>query len=118
MYLVSLSSYLLQGSNPPGGFGGDALINYLLMIGLIFLVFYFLVFRPERKRKANLQMMINELKAGDKIITIGGIHGTVAGVTDKTIVLRISEQVKIEISRQAVGTVVKPEAESGEIEKK
>lgn len=118
MHLVSLSSYFLQDASPTGGFGGDALINYLLMIGLIFLVFYFLVFRPERKRKASLQTMINELKAGDKIVTIGGIHGTVSGVTDKTVVLRVSEQVKIEISRQAVGTVVKPEAESAEIEKK
>ena len=92
-----------------GGFGGGMFVNYLILIGLLFAVFYFLVFRPEKKRKAKLQDMINSLKPGDKIVTIGGIHGTVSGVTDTTVVMRIADQVKIEVNRQAVATVITPQ---------
>lgn len=113
-----LSLALQDGDAAPGGLFGGSMVTFLMMIGMLFLVFYFLVFRPEKKRKQKMQHMISELKAGDKVITIGGIHGTVVGVTDKTVIIRIYEQVKLEINRQAVGTIVTPEGEIVESDKK
>jgi preprotein translocase subunit YajC len=70
-----------------------------LAIGLIF---YFIVFLPNRKRQKALQNMLNNLKNGDKVITSGGIFGVVAGIKDDRIQLKVADQVKIEISKNAI----------------
>ena len=70
-----------------------------LAIGLIF---YFIVFLPNKKRQKALQDMLNNLKNGDKVITSGGIFGVVAGIRDDRIQLKIADQVKIEISKSAI----------------
>jgi len=70
-----------------------------LAIGLIF---YFIVFLPNKKRQKALQEMLNNLKNGDKVITSGGIFGVVAGIKDDRIQLKIADQVKIEISKSAI----------------
>lgn len=93
----------------PGGMFGDQMVSTLILFGVLFLVFYFIVIRPEKKRRTQMQQMLNELKKGDRVITIGGIHGTVAGVTEKTVIVQVSEQTKMEFSRQAIGSVVKPD---------
>jgi preprotein translocase subunit YajC len=93
------------------GSGGGGLVSMLILMGILVAIWYFLIIGPERKRRKQMQEMINQLKPGDKIVTVGGIHGTVSGLTEKTVILRIAEQVKIEISRQAVGTVISPESE-------
>lgn len=70
-----------------------------LAIGLIF---YFIVFLPNKKRQKALQDMLNNLKNGDKVITSGGIFGVVAGIKEDRIQLKIADQVKIEISKNAI----------------
>jgi len=70
-----------------------------LAIGLIF---YFIVFLPNRKRQKALQDMLNNLKNGDKVITSGGIYGVVSGVKDDRVHLKIADQVKIEVSKSAI----------------
>ncbi len=70
-----------------------------LAIGLIF---YFIVFLPNKKRQKALQDMLNNLKNGDKVITSGGIFGVVAGIKDDRIQLKVADQVKIEISKSAI----------------
>ena len=70
-----------------------------LAIGLIF---YFIVFLPNKRRQKALQDMLNNLKNGDKVITSGGIFGVVAGIKDDRIQLKIADQVKIEISKSAI----------------
>ena len=70
-----------------------------LAIGLIF---YFILFLPNKKRQKALQDMLNNLKNGDKVITSGGIFGVVAGIKDDRIQLKIADQVKIEISKSAI----------------
>jgi len=96
---------------PSGEDGGGGLVSMLVLMGVLVAIWYFLIIGPERKRKKQMQEMINQLKPGDKIVTVGGIHGTVSGLTEKTVVVRVAEQVKIEISRQAVGTVIRPEGQ-------
>ena len=70
-----------------------------LAIGLIF---YFIVFLPNKKRQKALQDMLNNLKNGDKVITSGGIFGVVAGIKDDRIQLKVADQVKIEVSKTAI----------------
>ena len=69
---------------------------------LILAIFYLIVFMPARRRQKKLQDMIDNLKAGDKVVTSGGIYGTIVGFKDDRIQLRIAENVKIELSRNAV----------------
>jgi preprotein translocase subunit YajC len=70
-----------------------------LAIGLIF---YFIVFLPNKKRQKAVQDMLSNLKNGDKVITSGGIFGVVAGIKDDRIQLKVADQVKIEISKSAI----------------
>ncbi len=74
----------------------------LVPLLLIFVLFYFILIAPMRKKQKALTKMIGELKNGDKVVTNGGIHGTVVGVGEQVIQLRVADQVKIEISRSAV----------------
>lgn len=72
----------------------------------MFAVFYFLLIRPQQKRQKQRNQMLNELKKGDKVITIGGLHGTIAELTDDTVVLRVNDVTKLTFDRSAVNTVV------------
>ncbi len=81
------------------------LVQFLPFI-LIFAVFYFLVFAPMRKKQRKHTEMLHELKSGDRVVTSGGIHGTVVGVTDDVIQLRIADQVKIDVTKSAVSALL------------
>ena len=74
---------------------------------LIFAVFYFLVFAPMRKKQKSHSEMLQKIKNGDKVVTSGGIHGTVVGVSDAVVQLRIADQVKIDISKSAVASMTR-----------
>ncbi len=76
---------------------------------LIFVVFYFLLIAPARKKQKAHAAMVDGLKGGDRVITNGGIHGTVVGVTDQIVQLRIADQVKIDISKTAVSAMQLPD---------
>jgi len=90
---------------PPGQQDGQSLLMTLLPMILIFVVFYFLLIAPARKKQKKHQEMLKELKNGDRVITSGGIFGTVVGVSDDMIQLRIAEKVKIDVSKQAVAAL-------------
>jgi preprotein translocase subunit YajC len=79
------------------------------MIAVIGVIFYLLIFMPMRKRQKKLEQMITMLKNGDKVITSSGIYGIVAGVKDKTIILKIADQVKIEVAKNAIAGLQSPE---------
>jgi preprotein translocase subunit YajC len=96
-YLVAMAA--------PAGDQPRSVIGGLVPFVLIFVVFYFLLIAPARKKQKAHQDMLGELKAGDKIITNGGIHGTVVGVTDAVVQVRIADQVKIEISKSAIAAM-------------
>ena len=88
--------FFQQQTQAPGG-----IISFLPLI-LILGIFYLIVFLPARRRQKKLQVMIDNLKAGDKVITSGGIYGTIVAIKDDRIQLRVAENVKIELSRSAV----------------
>ena len=98
--------FLQEQAQQPGG-----IISFLPLI-LILVIFYLIVFLPSRKRQKALQSMIDNLKAGDKVITSGGIYGTIVGFKDGRIQLRIAENVKIELSRNAITALQESEDKS------
>ncbi len=92
--------------------GGYSLISLLPLVA-IFLVFYFLLFLPNQRRQKKLQQMLEGLKSGDRVITSGGIRGTLVRVQDDIIQLRVPpDQVKLEMLRSAVVSREEPTSES------
>ena len=75
----------------------------ILPIVLIMIIFYVLLILPAQKRQKKVAQMLSELKSGDKVITTGGVYGTIVGIEDDAIQLRIADQVKIKVLRSAVG---------------
>ncbi len=106
MMLAHGAELVLAGAAPPGGSGSSAVVTQLLFFAAIFAIFYFLLIRPQQKQKADRQRMLGSLKRGDKVVTTGGLHGTVIGLTEQTVTLRVSDQVKLDFDRAAVGRVV------------
>ncbi|GKS10372.1 UPF0092 membrane protein YrbF [Paenibacillus chitinolyticus] len=82
-----------------------SLVTYIPLI-LMFLVLYFLLIRPQQKRTKTRNMMLANLKKNDKIVTIGGLHGTILEITDDIVVLRVNDATKMTFDRSAVNTVV------------
>ncbi|HOE09178.1 MAG TPA: preprotein translocase subunit YajC [Treponemataceae bacterium] len=83
----------------------------VLPLALIFVIFYFFMIRPQNKKQKETEKMIAALKKGDKVITIGGIHGTVSSTKEKTVIVKVDDNTKIEFLRSAISTVVTDKAE-------
>ena len=84
----------------------NAIVGFLPII-FIFAIFYFLLIRPQQKKQKEHEVMISGLKKNDEVVTNGGVHGTVLNVKDTTLTLRIDENVKIEINKNAVAYLKK-----------
>ncbi len=82
----------------------------LVPLVLVFAVFYFVVMVPARKQQKKKEAMIASLKKGDKVVTTGGIYGTVAGVEDQAVLLRVAENVKIRVAKNAIAGLAGPPA--------
>lgn len=106
-----------QGAAPAAGQGqgSNPLVQMAPMI-LIFVMFYFVLIRPQRKKQQELAAQISALRGGDQIVTTGGIYGVVSSLQEKTITLKIADNVKIKLDKAAVATVVKKSADADVIE--
>lgn len=91
---------------PQDGQGGQ-FGTTLIMFALIILIFYFMILRPQQKRQKERQKLLDSLKRGDKVITVGGIHGTIVGLDEKTVILEVTDRVELKIERSAVSAVIK-----------
>jgi len=109
--------FLLMGGGQPaaegaqGGAGG--FMTFLPFVAII-AIFYFLIIRPQNKKQKETQKMLAALKKGDKIVTIGGIHGTIQSVREQSVVVKVDEDTKIEFSRSAISSIVSPAKEDKE----
>ena len=93
---------------PAGGLGGTFAIPMICM-GVIF---YFLIIRPQSKQRKDLADLVSTLKTGDKVVTASGIHGIISNVKEgSTLMLKIADNVKIEINKSAIATVVTDKAD-------
>ena len=101
---------LLLGGAAPGGQGqGQGGIQGTLMTFLPFVaiiaIFYFLIIRPQNKKQKETQRMLENLKKGDRVVTIGGIHGVIQSVKESSVIIKVDENTKIEFSRSAVSSI-------------
>ncbi len=92
-----------------GGGLGSALGSPLVMMVIVMGIFYVMLILPQQRQRKKLQEMLGALKAGDKVITNGGIYGTINGIDGDTVILKIADQVKIRIARSAITQVETPE---------
>ena len=93
----------------PQGQTVNPILNFFPLL-LIFAVFYFLLIRPQKKQEKERQKMFSNLNKNDEVVTTGGIHGTIVNVKDKTVILRLDENVKIELEKNCVALVKKSQA--------
>ena len=84
----------------------------LIMFGAVILIFYFLIIRPQKKRDKEAKDMLAAIKKGDKIVTIGGIRGTVAIVKESTIIVKVDDNTRIEFSKSAISAVLNKKEEA------
>ena len=98
--------YLLMGA-PQGGEApaGSGIMTFLPFIAII-AIFYFLIIRPQNKKQKETQNMLATLKKGDKVVTIGGIHGVIQSVKEQTVIIKVDYSTKIELNRSAVSSIV------------
>jgi preprotein translocase subunit YajC len=97
---------VLAGAFPPGGAGGNAVLTQVVFFAAIFAIFYFLLIRPQQKQKRAREVLLAAVKRGDRVVTSSGIHGTVTGLDDTTVTLRVADQVKMTFDRGSIGRVV------------
>ncbi|MDR2394900.1 MAG: preprotein translocase subunit YajC [Treponema sp.] len=87
------------------GAGTGSFISTLVPFAMIIAIFYFLIIRPQNKKQKETQRMLNALKKGDKITTIGGIHGVIQNVKDHSVIVKVDDDTKIEFSRSAIAGI-------------
>ena len=101
MFNLIETAFAASGEAPAGGMGS----TFVMLIVMV-AIFYFLLIRPENKRKKEAEQMRNTLKKGDWLTTIGGLYGKVVAITDRTVVLETSEdRVRVEFLKSAISTV-------------
>ena len=109
-----LVSGLALAQNAPAANPTGSMISTIVTFGLVFVIFYFLIIRPQNKKQKEAQKMIDAIKKGDKVVTVGGIHATVASVKETTVILKVDDNVKMEFSKSAVQAVTAKGEEKAE----
>jgi len=105
----------LQAGGAASASTSGSLLGTVFPFLLIIVIFYFFLIRPQNKKQKETQKMLDALKKGDKVITIGGIHGTVTSVKDKTVIVKVDDDCKLEFNRSAIASVELTEAEKAKL---
>jgi preprotein translocase subunit YajC len=112
MNVAHAADLAFAGAFPPGGTGGsNALLTQVVFFAAIFAIFYFLLIRPQQRQKRDREQMLTKVKKGDRVVTSSGMHGTVAGLTEHTVTLRVADQVRLEFDRSAIGRIMEGQGE-------
>jgi preprotein translocase subunit YajC len=102
--------FLAQAQQPAPPAGGSPLMMYAPFWIFLIIIMYFVMIRPQKKRQQEQQRLVASLKTGDRVVTNAGIHGLIANVKETTVMLKVADNVKIEVEKSAVTNVFKPEA--------
>ncbi len=105
---IFLAQEAAPAPTPGGGFG---MFPFLI---LMLIMMYFLTIRPQRKKQKDLQAQIDAMKSGDRVITAGGLHGLITNIKDRTVILKVADNVKLEFEKSSVATVIKKDQPAGE----
>lgn len=111
MYSLIMAMGTAATTSSTTGSTQGSMFTTLITIGVIILIFYFLIIRPQKKRDKEAKDMLASMKKGDKIVTIGGIRGTVAVVKESTVIVKVDDNARIEFSKNAISQILdkKPE---------
>ncbi|MBR4005515.1 MAG: preprotein translocase subunit YajC [Treponema sp.] len=106
--MISFVPMFLQAQDAAAGQVGGGMGSLLTFAPLLLIlgIMYFLMIRPQNKKQKETEKMIAALKKGDKVVTIGGIHGTVASTKEHTVIIKVDDNTRIEFNRTAIATVV------------
>jgi preprotein translocase subunit YajC len=104
--LISTAYAMGGNQGAAGSTGGFGDWGFMVMMAVIFVIFYFLMIRPQQKKQKELKAMLDNLAYGDTVMTTGGIHGRVTGLSESIITLEIADKVRIKVSRSAIGTIL------------
>ncbi|MGZ4966998.1 MAG: preprotein translocase subunit YajC [Chthoniobacterales bacterium] len=96
--------FLAQAANPAPAGQGAGLISFLPFI-FIFVIMYYVMIRPQMRRQKEQARLVSALKTGDRVITASGIHGLISNVKDRTVIVKVADNVKIEMEKSAITTV-------------
>jgi preprotein translocase subunit YajC len=105
--IVAFVSILGQSPAPQGPAGGG--LNFFVPLIFIFVIMYFIMIRPQKKRQDEQKKLVAALKTGDRVVTGAGIHGLISNVKEATVMLKVADNVKIEIEKSAITNVLKTE---------
>ena len=94
-----------------GAAGGGSMTTTFITFGLIIVIFYFLIIRPQRKRDKAAKDMLAAMKKGDKVVSIGGIRGTIVTVKESTVVVKVDDNTRLEFSKSAIAQILDKSAE-------
>jgi preprotein translocase subunit YajC len=95
-----------SGAAPTGGGGIFGQINMLIPFIAMFAIFYFLLIRPQQKKQRDLRQLLQNLKRGDRVVTSGGIYGTIVKIRNEIVHLEIADQVRIRVNKSSISDVV------------
>jgi len=99
------------GTGGTGGEGAGGFAGFIPLI-LMFVIFYFMLIRPQQKRTKEHRQMVSNLKKGDRIVTSGGIHGRITGMDDATLTVEIADKVRVKVARGNVSALAQQAAPS------
>jgi preprotein translocase subunit YajC len=97
-----------QTGSPGGASSSGGGFNLFVPLIFFLIIFYFILIRPQSQRQKQQQKLINALKTGDRVVTNSGIHGLIANVKDSTVIVKVADNVKIEMEKSAIASVMKP----------
>jgi preprotein translocase subunit YajC len=98
--------FAYAAAQSPNGGGSGAVLTQVLFFAAIFAIFYFLLIRPQQRQKREREATLRAVKKGDRVVTASGLHGTVVGLNEHTMTLKVADQVKMEFDRAALGRIV------------
>jgi len=98
-------NYLLAMAPQGGEAGGGSMVSTLIMFGAIFAIFYFMIIRPQQKKAKEREALLGALKKGDKVVTNSGMHGSIAGLDEKTCLIDFGNNFKVKFDRSAIAVV-------------
>ncbi len=97
-----------MGTTGTSSAAGGSMTTTFITFGLIILIFYFLIIRPQKKREKETKNMLSAMKKGDKVVSIGGIRGTIASVKETTVVVKVDDNTRLEFTKSAIAQVLEP----------
>jgi preprotein translocase subunit YajC len=107
--LIPSAASLAMAPPADGSNSGGGMISTIVMFGAIFVIFYFMIIRPQQKRAKEREKLLSNVQKGDKVVTSGGLHGIVAGLDEKTVLLEVGDKVKMTFERSAIAVIVTKE---------